>query len=184
MDKGKRVFLPWRCFFPFMNETAAPSFPSSFSRYRAGRRAPAGCLPARAWGRGLVRKNASLKKLLPLFRLCRHFPEFREAGQGTFLLHGRFSLDQGKSVINERLFHAIAAGVDPFAGNKFFHIGHFFQTYQFSLAGINAVLRDSLKASLFPPRPGRGGSPGGFPRHIRFIDIRLGGDMGGAALEE
>jgi hypothetical protein len=35
MDKGKRVFLPWRCFFPFMNETAAPSFPSSFSRYRA-----------------------------------------------------------------------------------------------------------------------------------------------------
>ncbi len=51
MDKGKRVFLPWRCFFPFMNETAAPSFPSSFSRYRAGRRAPAGCLPARAWGR-------------------------------------------------------------------------------------------------------------------------------------
>ena len=74
---------------------------------------------------GLMRKNASLKKLLPLFRLCRHFPEFREAGQGTFLLHGRFSLDQGKNVINERLFHAIAAGVDPFAGNKFFHIGHF-----------------------------------------------------------
>ena len=57
---------------------------------------------------GLVRKNASLKKLLPLFRLCRHFPEFREAGQGTFLLHGRFSLDQGKSVINERLFHALS----------------------------------------------------------------------------
>lgn len=41
MDKGKRVFLPWRCFFPFMNETAAPVFPSFFSRYRAGRRAPA-----------------------------------------------------------------------------------------------------------------------------------------------
>ena len=42
MDKGKRVFLPWKCFFPFMNETATPAFPSSFSRDRAGRRAPAG----------------------------------------------------------------------------------------------------------------------------------------------
>ena len=36
MDKGKRVFLPWKCFFPFMNETATPAFPSSFSRDRAG----------------------------------------------------------------------------------------------------------------------------------------------------
>lgn len=133
---------------------------------------------------GLMRKNASLKKLLPLFRLCRHFPEFREAGQGTFLLHGRFSLDQGKNVINERLFHAIAAGVDPFAGNKFFHIGHFFQTYQFSLAGINAVLRDSFKGYHFIRLAGNGGFHGGFSRHIRFIDIRLGSDMGGAALEE
>lgn len=133
---------------------------------------------------GLMRKNASLKKLLPLFRLCRHFPEFREAGQGTFLLHGRFSLDQGKNVINERLFHAIAAGVDPFAGNKFFHIGHFFQTYQFSLAGINAVLRDSFKGYHFIRLAGNGGFHGGFSRHIRFIDIRLGGYMGGAALEE
>ena len=84
---------------------------------------------------GLMRKNASLKKLLPLFRLCRHFPEFREAGQGIFLLHGRFSLDQGKNVINERLFHAIAAGVEPFAGNKF-------STLATSPRPINLVLQE------------------------------------------
>lgn len=56
-------------------------------------------------------KGAARKKL-SLYRVRQHFFELRKAGQGAFLLHGRFSLDEGQNVVDERLFNSIAAGID------------------------------------------------------------------------
>ena len=74
-------------------------------------------------------KGAARKKL-SLYRVRQHFFELRKAGQGAFLLHGRFSLDEGQNVVDERLFNSIAAGIDPFTGDEFFHVGHVSQAGQ------------------------------------------------------
>lgn len=66
-----------------------------------------------------MEKKVLPEKKLSLYRVRQHFFELRKAGQGAFLLHGRFSLDEGQNVVDERLFNSIAAGIDPFTGTSF-----------------------------------------------------------------
>ena len=82
------------------------------------------------------------------------------------------------------MVHAIALLIDPLAGNFLLHVGDLHQRNELGAAGILSVLDTALKTDHTAVDAVDRVLHGHLASHIGLFDIRLAGQMGGAALKQ
>ena len=107
-----------------------------------------------------------------------------EAVEGIYFRQLRLALNQRQHIVDKGLLHAVVRWIDPFKGNLLFRVGNVSKWQQLGLADVFSVLAAPLEAHHFIGHAVHSVFNSGLSAHDGLLNVRFGGKVSTAALEE